>query len=80
MHIKGSIFAEVFDIDLNRWDELPPPPAASGLDPYSVSQRVLFDSSRSRMLVHFTSNASLHSFRPDDGSWEQNLAAGLIYL
>ncbi|KAK8684823.1 hypothetical protein V6N13_040839 [Hibiscus sabdariffa] len=63
-------FAEVFNIDLNRWDELPPPPAASDLDPHSVSQPVLFDSSRSRILVHFGSNRSLHAFRLDDGSWE----------
>ncbi|KAK8684753.1 hypothetical protein V6N13_040769 [Hibiscus sabdariffa] len=69
-HYNEGPFAEVFNIELNRWDELPPPPAASDLDPHSVSEPVLFDSSRSRMLVHFRSNRSLHAFRPDDGSWE----------
>ncbi|KAK8524498.1 hypothetical protein V6N12_029363 [Hibiscus sabdariffa] len=67
--VKGH-FAEVFNVELNRWDKLPPPPADSALVPRSVSDHVLLDSSRSRILVHFESNNSLHAFHTDSGSWE----------
>ncbi|KAL4387593.1 hypothetical protein GQ457_09G002800 [Hibiscus cannabinus] len=63
-------FAEVFNVELNRWEKLPPPPADSALVPRSVSDHVLLDSSRSRILVHFESNNSLHAFHTDSGSWE----------
>ncbi|GMI99372.1 hypothetical protein HRI_003606500 [Hibiscus trionum] len=66
----GDCFAEVFNVELNRWDKLPAPPVASGLVPGSVSPHVLLDSSRSRILVHFSSNDSLHAFHTHGGSWE----------
>ncbi|KAK8507255.1 hypothetical protein V6N12_008597 [Hibiscus sabdariffa] len=68
---KGH-FAEVFSVELNRRDILPAPPVASGLAPESVSDHVLLDSSRSRILVHFGSNKSLQAFHfhADGGSWE----------
>ncbi|KAK8982573.1 hypothetical protein V6N11_046490 [Hibiscus sabdariffa] len=65
-------FAEVFSVELDRWDLLPEPPVASGLVPESVSDHVLLDASRSRILVHFKSNNSLQAFHfhADGGSWE----------
>ncbi|KAK8702314.1 hypothetical protein V6N13_020675 [Hibiscus sabdariffa] len=66
----GDYFAEVFNVELNRWDKLPAPPVASDLVPVSVSDPVLLDSSRSRILVHFSSNDSLHAFHTHGGSWE----------
>ncbi|KAK8618434.1 hypothetical protein V6N13_132426 [Hibiscus sabdariffa] len=67
----GGCFAEVFNIHQNRWDMLPPPPVAP-FDLLHLSCPVLFDSSRSRILVHFRSNHSLYAFSPapDGGSWE----------
>ncbi|KAK8989375.1 hypothetical protein V6N11_063805 [Hibiscus sabdariffa] len=64
-------FAEVFNIHENRWDMLPPPPVSS-LDLLCSSDPVLFDHSRSRILVHFSTNHSLYAFSPapDGGSWE----------
>ncbi|KAK8524497.1 hypothetical protein V6N12_029362 [Hibiscus sabdariffa] len=66
---KGH-FAEVFNVELNRWDKLPAPPVDSALVPVYVSDSILLDSSRSRILVHFSSNNSLHAFHTDGGSWE----------
>ncbi|KAK8513318.1 hypothetical protein V6N12_052515 [Hibiscus sabdariffa] len=63
-------FAEVFDTEGLRWETVPAPPVASGLVPSSLSSPVFLDSSRSRILVHFCSNGSLHAFYPDDGSWK----------
>ncbi|KAK8989387.1 hypothetical protein V6N11_063815 [Hibiscus sabdariffa] len=64
-------FAEIFNIHENRWDMLPPPPVSS-LDLLCSSDPVLFDHSRSRILVHFSTNHSLYAFSPapDGGSWE----------
>ncbi|KAK8501914.1 hypothetical protein V6N11_063680 [Hibiscus sabdariffa] len=67
----GGCFAEVFNIHENRWDTLPAPPVSS-FDLLDLSYPVLFDSSRSRILVHFRSSHSLYAFStaPDGGSWE----------
>ncbi|KAK8618422.1 hypothetical protein V6N13_132414 [Hibiscus sabdariffa] len=67
----GGCFAEVFNIHENRWDILPSPPVSS-LDLLCSSDPVLFDHSRSRILVHFITNHSLYAFSPapDGGSWE----------
>ncbi|KAK8607956.1 hypothetical protein V6N13_023400 [Hibiscus sabdariffa] len=67
----GDCFAEVFNTHENRWDILPPPPVSS-LDLLRLSDPVIFDPSRSRILVHFSSNHSLYAFSPapDGGSWE----------
>ncbi|KAK8608027.1 hypothetical protein V6N13_023463 [Hibiscus sabdariffa] len=64
-------FAEVFNIHENRWDMLPSPPVSS-LDVLCSSDPVLFDHSRSRILVHFSTSHSLYAFSPapDGGSWE----------
>ncbi|KAK8663651.1 hypothetical protein V6N13_083460 [Hibiscus sabdariffa] len=62
--------ADVFNVELNRWDKLPLPPVASPLVHVSISDLVLLDSSRSQILVHFSSNNSLHAFHTDGGSWE----------
>ncbi|KAK8516923.1 hypothetical protein V6N12_032123 [Hibiscus sabdariffa] len=76
IYVFGSVsataghFAEVFDTEGICWETVPPPPAAPGLVPSSASDPVLLDSPRSRILVHFHSNGSLHAFYPDDGSWE----------
>ncbi|GMJ14321.1 hypothetical protein HRI_005101300 [Hibiscus trionum] len=76
IYVFGSVsvteghFAEVFDTEEIRWETVPPPPVASRLVPSSASYPVFLDSSRSRILVHFNSNGSLHAFYPDDGSWE----------
>ncbi|KAL4285398.1 hypothetical protein GQ457_16G029710 [Hibiscus cannabinus] len=69
---REGYFAEVFSVELGRWDLLPEPPVASGLVPESVSDRVLLDAPRSRILVHFKSNNSLQAFHfhTDGGSWE----------
>ncbi|KAK8982571.1 hypothetical protein V6N11_046488 [Hibiscus sabdariffa] len=70
--LSEGYFAEVFSVELGRWDLLPEPPVASGLVPESVSDHVLLDASRSRILVHFKSNNSLQAFHfhADGGSWE----------
>ncbi|KAK8992243.1 hypothetical protein V6N11_048332 [Hibiscus sabdariffa] len=67
----GGCFVEVFNIHGNRWDILLPPPVSS-FDLLCLSDPVLFDFSRSRILVHFGSNNSLYAFSPtpDGGSWE----------
>ncbi|KAK8511173.1 hypothetical protein V6N12_033453 [Hibiscus sabdariffa] len=69
---REGYFAEVFSVELDRWDRLPEPPVAYGLVPESVSDHVLLDASRSRILVHFKSNNSLQAFHfhADGGSWE----------
>ncbi|OMP09859.1 Kelch-type beta propeller [Corchorus olitorius] len=64
-----GLFAEYFDINQNIWAPLPPPPPALNMDPFSISDPIVLDSRRSRLLVHFESNESLYAYYVDDKRW-----------
>ncbi|KAE8667152.1 hypothetical protein F3Y22_tig00112443pilonHSYRG00133 [Hibiscus syriacus] len=68
--LKAAPFAEVFNVELNRWDKLPNPLVASDLYFQSASNVVLFQSSRSRILVYFGSDCFLQAFNLISESWE----------
>ncbi|KAE8667099.1 hypothetical protein F3Y22_tig00112445pilonHSYRG00006 [Hibiscus syriacus] len=67
---KAGPLAEVFNVELNRWDKLPDPLVASDLCFQSASRVVLFQSSRSQILVYFGSDYSLQAFNLISESWE----------